>query len=120
VSRQLISALETLADKSSEEIARAWKEEAVAELSGNAEELTRYLSDVEQSDDDVSYEWRINHPTAKQYEMGGTIFHTYDEAKRIGWTRDEFYETLEDCQEVIPRQRYTMLSAIRIKRIFEK
>jgi len=115
VVQELIDALEEIGDSSSEKIAQQWREQAMEELRGNGEELRRYTTEVQESEDNRSYEWRVEHPTARQYEMGGTIFHTYDDAKSVGWTRDQFYETLEDCQEIIPRQRYAMKSAIKIK-----
>jgi hypothetical protein len=112
---ELVKALEQEADKAAQEIAVEWRSEAMRELSGNAEELKRFTTQVE-INGEGDYVWRVNHPTAQQYEIGGTIFHTYDDAKGVGWTRDEFYETLEDCQEIIESQRYAMRSLQRVRR----
>lgn len=115
MSEELVQALEEEADEAAQQIAVEWRREAMRELSGNAEELKRFTTQVELGDDG-GYVWRVNHPTAQQYEIGGTIFHTYDDAKGVGWTRDEFYETLEDCQEIIEGQRYARRSLQRVRR----
>jgi len=120
VYRDLIEEIDEQSEFSTKKIVEMWREESLDQLQGNAKKLREYATEVEESDDGESYEWRIEHPTARQYEMGGTIFHTYDDAKSVGWTRDQFYETLEDCQEIIPRQRYAMKGAMKVKREVEK
>lgn len=115
MSKALVEALEKEADLAAQEIAVQWRREAMRELNGNANELKRFTTEVTLDDDGESYKWEVNHPTAVQYELGGTIFHTYQDAKAVGWTRDEFYQTLEDCQEIIERQRYAMRSLQRVR-----
>jgi hypothetical protein len=115
MSEELVQALEKEADKAANEIAVAWRNEAMREMTGNATQLREYTSEVRLADDGETYEWSVDHPTAQQYELGGTIFHTYEDAKAIGWTRDQFYETLEDCQEIIERQRYAMRSLQKVR-----
>lgn len=119
MSDELVQALEVKADEAANEIAVEWRSEAMREMSGNATQLREYTSEVTLGDDGESYVWSVDHPTAEQYELGGTIFHTYEDAKALGWTRDEFYEALEDCQEIIERQRYAMRSLQRVRGDYE-
>ena len=120
MSEELVNALEEEADIAAQRFAVEWRQEAMRELSGNANELKRFTTEVKLGDDGESYVWEVNHPTATQYELGGTIFHTYEDAKAVGWTRDQFYETLEDCQEIIESQRYAMRSLQSVRGDYER
>lgn len=72
--------------------------------------LRPYVSQVKQKRREggqfmSGYEFQVNHPTAELHEFGGPIEPTYSEAKLQGWTRDQFYEALTDCNEIVERKR---------------
>lgn len=72
--------------------------------------LRPYVSDVKQKRREggafmSGFEFEVNHPTAELHEFGGPIEPTYSEAKLQGWTRDQFYEALTDCNEIVERKR---------------
>jgi len=72
--------------------------------------LASYVSEVEQKRTAggqfaSGYEFRVDHPTAELHEFGGPIEPTYSKAKVEGWTRDQFYEALTDCNEIVERKR---------------
>lgn len=72
--------------------------------------LRPYVTEVEMQRDDLgrftgNFGFDINHPTAELHEFGGPIEPTYSKAKIEGWTRDEFYEALTDCNEIVEKKR---------------
>ena len=72
--------------------------------------LADYVSEVEQDRDSggrfvSDWKFEINHPTAPLHETGGNIEPTYSKAQVRGWTRDEFYEALKDCNSYVEKKR---------------
>ena len=86
--------------------------------------LRRYVSDVEQKRNREGqfmsgFEFSVDHPTARLHEFGGPIEPTYSEAKIEGWTRDQFYEALTDCNEIVERKRLMKSAQSEAKSRFE-
>lgn len=107
----LVEGLEDLTDEAAEELAHQWREKAMRRLDGASpgEALQEYFTEVERVDG--GYEWRVKHPVAEQHEMGGHVYSTYGTAKLLGWTRDEIYHPLEDCQTLVEPKRYARNTA---------
>lgn len=113
---QLVEALEELSIDAGEQMAEDLREEMVDNLRlsyQEAPELVNFISDVHRVGDEFHIE--VNHPTAPLHERGGHIEPTYARAASVGWTRDEFYETLTDCNEWVERKGYTMDAMITMK-----
>lgn len=114
---ELNEALEELAIDVGEQIAEDLHEKVEENLETSyqgAPGLVEYLSDVEQRGD--QFEFTIDHPTAPLHERGSHIEPTYAQAMSVGWTRDGFYEALEDCNEWVRRKGYTMNAMLQIRR----
>ena len=72
--------------------------------------LRNYVSSVKQARDESgrftsSWEFEIEHPTARLHEFGGPIEPTYSKAMVEGWDRDGFYDALQDCESYVERKR---------------
>ena len=104
----LIEGLEEVADDAAREVSEQWRERAMRSLEGyqHASNLTNYFTPVRKEGGE--YIWEVRHPTAVQHEKGGSMRTTYGPAQAQGWTRDEYYETLEDCQVIIEPKRYAV------------
>lgn len=103
----LIEALEEVSDEGSEEVARELRAQTINRIQGarqGAEGLEPYVTEVTQNRDGT-YSFTIDHPTAPLHEIGGYYQPRYDTAKTRGWTRDEFYEALTDCNEWVEEKR---------------
>lgn len=128
---QLRSGLEELKPQVGKEMAEEWKEEAKENLresdqgapelaDGKPEDapdtwpVTGYFTDVEQVGD--QWVFRIPHPVAPLHEVGGHIEPRYAQAMAVGWTRDGFYEALQDCEEWVTRKNYMRDAVYTIRR----
>lgn len=109
----MVEALEEQADISSREVAERVREEYINEAEQarqGAEGLADHVSEVKQTRDargqfTSSYSFEVNHPFAELHERGGHIEPQYAKAAAKGWTRDEMYHALEDCNEYVERKR---------------
>lgn len=110
---QLRSALEEQADDMSKDVAEQVREEflKVASQAGQgADGLVEHVTPVEQRRTETGafasgFTFSIDHPFAELHEFGGPIEPSYGKAKAMGWTRDEMYQSLEDCNEYVTRKR---------------
>lgn len=108
----LNQALEEAGENFSKEVAERVREEYIKNASSasqGAEGLTEHVTEVSQSRDSrgrFTSEWSfsVEHPFAELHEKGGPIEPTYSKAKVMGWTRDEMYQSLEDCNEHVRRK----------------
>lgn len=114
---ELAEAMNELAIDAGEQIAEELRNEMESNLDSSyqsAPELVNFMSDVERVGDEFHIE--INHPTAPLHERGANIEPTYGRAASVGWTRDGFYEALDDCNEWVYRKGYTMDAMLTIQR----
>lgn len=81
-----------------------------------ADGLTDYISDLEEYRD--GHGFSIDHPTALLHERGGHIEPTYAHAASLGWSRDGFYEALEDCNEWVDEKRYFRSAVEETRRVY--
>lgn len=86
--------------------------------------LEPYVSDVKQKRDSrgsFTGEWtfEIQHPTAPLHEKGGHIEPSYANAQVRGWTRDQFYEALEDCNEWVEKKRIVRSAMLQTMKDYE-
>ena len=91
-----------------EEIRQEYIRNALAEEQG-APGLAEHVTEVEQRRDEHGrfigeFTFRVEHPFAPLHEKGGHIEPSYSKAKVMGWTRDEMYQSLEDCNEYVTRK----------------
>lgn len=131
---QLRDAMEQLKPEVGEQVAKEWKEESKENLresdqgapelaDGKPEEapaswpVEGYYSDVEQVGE--HWEFRIQHPVAPLHEKGGHIEPTYAKSIAMGWTRDGFYEALQDCEEFVTQKNYLRDAAYTIRREYQ-
>lgn len=102
---ELVEALEEVSRDAADEIAHKIHDELLERVDGarqGADGLRPYI-DV-RTDEEGNAFVTINHPTAPLHETGGHIEPRYGQAAMRGWTRDEFYEALEDCNEYVERK----------------
>ena len=102
---EIVRALEEMSRQAADDIARDIHDELLDRLEGaeqGADGLAKYV-ELNTDEEGVAYV-TINHPTAPLHEAGGHIEPTYSEAAMRGWTRDEFYDALEDCNEEVIRK----------------
>lgn len=110
---QLQQALEEQAGVFGREMAERVREEYIENASNagqGADGLTEHVSDVEQrrkasGEFAEGFTFTVEHPFAHLHEFGGPIEPSYGKAKALGWTRDEMYQSLEDCNEYVTRKR---------------
>jgi len=89
------------------QVAEDWREEAIENLEDSyqgAPKLIEFFTDVSQQGEEFVF--HIEHPTARLHEIGAHIEPAYAQAAAMGWTRDEFYEGLKDCEEFVKPKRY--------------
>lgn len=114
---QMQEALAIQADSVSERLANELREEYLTRAQ-NAEQgaqgLEEFVSEVEQVDDG-EYIFKIDHPTARLHEIGAPIEPTYTYAKLEGYSRDDFYEALEDCEDVVTQKRLLHRSRMSVR-----
>ena len=121
---ELLAALDDEASFASEELAEEVRREYLMLLSDarqGADGLAPYVADVEQSRDDAGryssgFEFEVEHPFAELHEKGGPIEPTYGKAASLGWTRDEMYEALTDCNEWVERKMLLNQAINRVRR----
>lgn len=102
----LADGLREISDEIAHDLAEDWRDRTanrIEDLPQGADGLEPYLSDVTVNDDG-SAQFEIQHPTAPLHEYGGHIEPRYANAKLQGWSRDEFYEALTDCNEFVRRK----------------
>jgi hypothetical protein len=105
---------EQVADQKARETAENVRENAIENLSKNRQGeagIIEYVGEVKQSRNELgqfmsTFEFVINHPTAKLHERGGEIEPTYARAMAEGWDRDGFYEGLIDCNYYVKKKRF--------------
>lgn len=120
MSGELQEALEERAVVASEEVAEQIKEEYVSLLEREdqgADGLVPYVRVVDMSELGLGdgHAVRVLHPFASLHEKGGHIEPTYGQAAALGWTRDEMYEALEDCNEFVDRKGTLMKAVDRVR-----
>jgi hypothetical protein len=115
---QLTEELESeVVDAASREVASRIKEETINNIESadqGASGLVEYVSDIEKEDGE--FQFSINHPTAPLHEQGGHIEPRYAHAMLQGYTRDEFYSALKDCNEWVIRKRLVENAIFEVRR----
>lgn len=81
----------------------------VRQAQQGADGLEQYVTDVKQRRDtqgrfESGFYFEVNHGYAPLHEHGGPIEPTYGKMKAMGWTRDEIYTALTDCNEYVTRK----------------
>jgi len=103
----------------SKQVAEEVKEEylgLLAEEDQGADGLADYVTVVDQSVfGGEGYAIRVIHPYAPLHEKGGHIEPTYGRAAALGWSRDEMYEALTDCNEFVDRKGTLAKAADQVK-----
>lgn len=118
---------DSVLDDAGKEVAEAVREQTIANLNRSyqgAEELPEYVSDVQHIRDSSgrftgTYTFEIRHPTAPLHENGGHIEPSYAQAKSVGWTRDGFYEALDDCNEWVEPKHPVRNAVLSVRGDFE-
>lgn len=115
---QLTEELESeIVDAATREVTSRIREETINNIKDadqGASGLVEYVSDVEKEDD--AFQFRINHPTAPLHEEGGHIEPRYAHAMLEGYTRDEFYSALKDCNEWVVKKRLVENAIFEVRR----
>ncbi len=121
---QLRDQLSEAATEATEQATRELREAYLAEVSRagqGADGLADFVGPVKQRRNargqfESGFEFRVQHPFASLHESGGYIEPTYTNAKvGAGWTRDEMYAALEDCNEYVRRKRLLARATERIE-----
>lgn len=121
MTEKLVEELEVQASQKAEEICKEWREQTLFNIRNSwqgAGGLEEYVTDVHEplyEDDSGAYQFQILHPTAALHEHGGHIEPTYANAKRLGWSRDEFYEALTDCNEFVDRKKHVTNARAKVR-----
>lgn len=118
---QLKEGLQDIADENGRQVAEQVREEYVKNVRKapqGASGLEEHVSDVKRARDasgqftsSPSYTFDVEHPFAHLHEKGGPVEPTYGKAAAMGWTRDELYQSLKDCEEYVER-KYLLRNAI--------
>lgn len=118
LSAQLTEELESeIVEGATREVTSRIREETINNIENadqGASELVEYVSDIEKEDD--AFQFSINHPTAPLHEEGGHIEPRYAHAMLEGYTRDEFYSALKDCNEWVIRKRLVENAIFEVRR----
>lgn len=84
-----------------------------SEASQGADGLVEHVGGVEYENGKFVFE--IDHPTAPLHEKGGHIEPSYTKAKLVGYSRDDFYQSLEDCNEWVKRKKILQRAVTEVK-----
>jgi len=76
--------------------------EQASNASQGADGLVEHVTEVEW--DGERYTFEVDHPTAPLHERGGHIEPIYTKAKLVGYSRDDFYQSLKDCNEWVTKK----------------
>lgn len=120
MSDDLQEGLEERLEFASKQVAKEVKEEYLDLLSTEdqgADGLADYVTVVDKSiqGGGEGYAIRVIHPFADLHEKGGHIEPSYGKAAALGWSRDEMYSALEDCNEFVDRKGTLAKAADQVK-----
>ena len=117
MSDEMKKALEQLTSEVAEDVANKWRRRTLQRINSapqGADGLSEYVSDVRKEGE--SFVFEINHPTASLHERGGHIEPKFATSQLFGWTRNEFYEALTDCNENVTKKRLVRQAADDMRR----
>lgn len=115
---ELETELEKAADRECRRIAESWRRKTLEQIQGadqGADGLAEFVTEVAETENGFGF--TIDHPVAVLHEFGGNIRLNYQEAKMMGYSRDDYYEALQDCEREVSRKAIVRKARSRVRNV---